>query len=109
MYVRSSSRTVRPCPRQSDVATAGQTTISPWGMPEHRQVRDPASGFGVVCRSLGAIRKQCQARGESRAATLRKVLQGRGNLTTKVCEVQSVPALPIVPMNVDGFCCHDDP
>ena len=33
------------------------------GMPEHRQVRDPASGFGVVARSLWGIQKQCQARG----------------------------------------------
>ena len=33
------------------------------GRPKHQQVRDPASVFGVVDRSLGAIQKQCQARG----------------------------------------------
>lgn len=58
---------------------------------------------------FGGYKDNAKLKGESRAATLRKVLQGRGNLTTKVYEVQSVPALAIVPMNADGFCCHDDP
>ena len=67
--------------------------------------------MGLVYSSalLGGYKNNAKLEWESRAATLRKVLQGRGDLTTKVCEVQSVPALPIVPMNVDGFCCHDDP
>ena len=58
---------------------------------------------------LGRYKNNAKLEGESLAAILRKVLQGRGDLTTKVCEVQSVPALAIVPMNADGFCCHDDP
>ena len=58
---------------------------------------------------FGGYKNNAKLEGESRTATLRKVLQGRGDLMTKVCEVQSVPALPIVPVNADGFCCHDDP
>jgi hypothetical protein len=34
-------------------------------MPKHRRVTDPASGLGVIDRSLGGIQKQCQARGEA--------------------------------------------
>ena len=58
---------------------------------------------------FGGYKNNAKLERESRAATLRKVLQGRSDLTTKVCEVQSVTALPIVPVNADGFCCHDDP
>ena len=58
---------------------------------------------------FGGYKNNANLERESRATNLRKVLEGRGDLTTIVCEVQSVTALPIVPMNVDGFCCHDDP
>ena len=58
---------------------------------------------------LGGYKDNANLEREARAATLHKVVQGRGDLTTEVREVQSIPALPIVPVNVDGFCWHDDP
>jgi len=58
---------------------------------------------------LGGYKNNTKLEREPLAATVFKVVQGRSDLTTEVREVQPVPALPIVPVNADVFCFHDDP
>jgi len=58
---------------------------------------------------LGGYKNNAKLEGEPGAANLWKVPQGRSDFTTEVREVQPVPALPIVPVNADVFCFHDDP